>query len=161
MKLIFRIALALLLPAIAATAQTGTPPRLSDFAGTYSAEFHKKTWLVLTLSTSGDALTGTLKHAIEISSDDEGDITKVGDDMSSNPVVQAEMEGPDLKITTKDDDGGQDFYILTLTGADTAELRSDIGNGSRSPKPFKLKRSVPQPANSKAAPQGGSGRQNN
>lgn len=155
MKQTLRITLTLLLLAVAANAQSATPVKLSDFAGTYAADFHKKTWLVLTLNPAGDSLTGTLKHAVEISSDDEGDITKVGDEMSSDTVEEVKLEGRELEITTKDDEGDRDHYVMVLTGPSSAELRSDAGNGARSPKPFKLKRNVAQDPNSKAAPQGG------
>lgn len=155
MKQKIRIAAVVAVLTVAVYAQTGAPPRLTDFEGTFTAEFHKKTWLVLTLASAGNKLTGTFKHSVEISSDDEGDITKVGDEMSSDPIVQAELDGQDLEITTKDDDGDQDHYRLTLTGPDSAELKSEVGNGSNGPKPFKLKRSAPADPNSKAAPQGG------
>lgn len=159
MKHTLFIMLTLLALGTAAIAQTATPVKLTDFAGTFTAEFHKKTWLVLTLNPAGDSLSGSLKHAVEISSDDEGDITKVGDEMSSDAVEEVELDGQELQITTKDDEGGRDHYALTLTGRDSAELRTDAGNGARNPKPFKLKRVVSPEPNSKAAPQGGSTRQ--
>jgi hypothetical protein len=156
MKHNVRIAVTVIVLALTARAQTAEAPRLSDFAGSFNAEFHKKTWLTLTLVNSGNTLTGTLKHAVEISSDDEGDITKVGDEMSSDPVIEVALEGQALEIITKDEDGDQDHYTLTITGPDTADLKSEIGTGSITPKPFKLKRNITPPTNSKAAPRGGS-----
>ena len=123
-------------------AQTPPAPQLSSFAGTFKAEFRKQTWLVLTLIADGDKLSGTLTHSAQLSADDEGDITSVSDDMSSESIVNTELHSDSLRITARDEDGNEDHYALTLTGADTAELRSLVGDEDSGPKPFKLKRTV-------------------
>lgn len=126
-------------------AQTPAPAQLSNFAGTFKAEFHKHTWLVLALIADGDKLSGTLTHSAQLSADDEGDITSVSDDMSTDTIVKTELQGDTLHITTRDEDSNEDRYALTLTGADTAELKSVVGDEGSGPKPFKLKRAVPAP----------------
>lgn len=141
---------ALTLLAIAVVAASGAqtraqPAQISDFAGTFKAEFHKQTWLTLTLIPSADKLGGTLTHSIQLSADDEGDITSVGDEMSTDTVANAELHGETLQITTRDDEGNEDRYALTLTGAETAELKPIAGDESSGPKPFKLKRVVGTP----------------
>jgi hypothetical protein len=144
-----------LLSALTGFAQSPSPtPTSQEFAGTWRAEFHKQTWLVLTLVDTktltdkryaGEILTGTLTHATEISSDDEGDITKVGDEMSTDKIVRTELQGETLLITGKDEDGNEDQYKFVLTGKDSADLQPVTTEGTTAPKAFKLKRSVPPP----------------
>ncbi len=132
-----------MLSAAAMPAQSAPGPQLANFAGTFKAEFHKQTWLVLTLVGSGQTLTGTLLHSIQLSADDEGDITSVGDEMSSEKIVHAEVQGDGLQITARDEEDNDERYTLHLTGADTAELRPVVAEGVAGPKPFHLKRSAP------------------
>lgn len=115
-------------------------PQLTDFYGTWKAEFHKQTWLTLTLSAS----RSTLVHSIEMSADDEGDITSVGEEMSTDQVVGVELQDATLRITTRDDDGNSDQYTLVLTGKNTADLHPIVAGGTSGPKPFHLKR-IPIP----------------
>ncbi len=126
-------------------AQTPPAPKLADFAGTFKAEFHKQTWLVLTLIDSGSSLTGTLMHSIQLSADDEGDITSVGDEMSTDTVVSTELRGETLQITTRDEEGTEDHYALVLNGGDAAELKPVTPEDVAGPKPFKLKRALAPP----------------
>jgi len=150
--------LAIVLTFAIARAQAPVAPQLSDFAGEWKADFHKQTWLVLTLTPtktltdkrySGEILTGNLVHATELSADDEGDITKVGDEMSTDKIVSVELQGTTLQIHTRDEDGIDDHYSLTLTGANAADLQSISSNGSPAPKAFKLKRTVAAPPTKK------------
>ena len=134
-----RFLLAFILAAVPVFCQT---PKPAEFAGVWNAEFHKKVWLVLTLETSKDGLTGTLQHSVQISADDEGDLTRVDDEMSTDKIVKTELEGSVLTIRTRDEDGDEDDYRLTLTGPDSAELQSSVGENAMSPKPFKLKRAL-------------------
>jgi|NGEPerStandDraft_6_1074524.scaffolds.fasta_scaffold25795_2 hypothetical protein len=135
-----RCAILLLLVAIVAQAQV---PQLSDFYGTWKAEFHKQTWLTLTLSAS----KSTLVHSTEMSADDEGDITSVGEEMSTDQVVRVELQDATLHVTTRDEDGNTDQYVLVFSGKDTADLHPVVAGGASGPKPFHLKRiplSAPQ-----------------
>ena len=143
MRFSARIVLAFAFLSVGACAQTAPPVQLSSFAGTFKAEFHKQTWLVLTLIDSGNTLTGTLMHSIQLSADDEGDITSVGDEMSTDAIANIELHGETLHITTRDEEGNEDHYALTLTGADTADLNPMVAEDVAGPKPFKLKRAVP------------------
>ena len=122
------------------------PAKPSDFSGTWKSEFKKFTWLVLTLTPENSSFTGTLTHSTYLSADDEGDLTSVGEEMSTDKVVKAEADGAVLRITVRDDDGMEDRYNLTLTGADAADLQPVSSDGTGVPKAFKLKRSVPAPA---------------
>ncbi|HEY3929711.1 MAG TPA: hypothetical protein VGL89_15175 [Candidatus Koribacter sp.] len=131
---------AFLLFTISLIAQQAKP---ADFAGTWDAEFHKKVWLVLTLEDSKNGLTGALEHSVQISADDEGDITRVDDEMSTDKIVKTELEDSVLTIRTRDDEGNADAYRLVLTGANSAELQSVVNENSSAPKPFKLKRAAP------------------
>lgn len=130
-----------LLVAAALTGQTSPAPTLSTFAGTWKADFHKQTWLLLTLVENKAGLSGTLMHSTEISADDEGDITKVSDDMSTDKITQVELRDDILHIDAKDEDGNVDRYELRLTGADSAELQPVTDSGAAAPKAFKLRRS--------------------
>ncbi len=141
MRWIARVVLAFLLVA-GSVGQTPPAPQLSSFAGTFKAEFHKQTWLVLTLLADGAKLSGTLTHSAQLSADDEGDITSVSDDMSIESIVNTELDGDSMRITARDEEGNEARYALTLTGADTAELKSLVGEDDSGPKPFKLKRTV-------------------
>ncbi len=128
---------------LAATFAQGQVPQLSDFYGTWKAEFHKQTWLTLTLSAS----KSTLVHSTEMSADDEGDITSVGEEMSTDQVVGVELLDTTLRITTRDEDGNRDQYTLVFTGKDSADLHPVVASGASGPKPFHLKRlplSAPQ-----------------
>ena len=146
MKLIkIGLATALGIFAVAGTAQSTPAASLSQFAGTYKAEFHKQTWLVLTLQDSGSTLTGTLTHSAQLSADDEGDITSVSDDMSSDTITSVELEGSTLRLIAKDEDGSEERYSLVITGSDTAELTPITPDGSSPTKPFKLKKSPAEP----------------
>lgn len=145
------LALTLVLLAALPQAQTSPAPSLADYAGTWKAEFHKQTWLVLTLTLTktladgrypGEVLSGTLTHSTEISADDEGDITRVGDDMSTDHIVEVELHGDTLRISTRDEEGNADEYVLTLTGKDTADLQPVTASGSAAPRPFHLKRAL-------------------
>ena len=147
----FAFALFFGLLAIAATAQT-TAPKLTDFAGTWKAEFKKETWLTLTLERvtvvtdaryRGEVLSGTLTHSMYLSSDNEGDITSVGDEMSKALITKATLEGNVLHLVTKDEEGDEDGYDLTLTGPNSADLKPLSSDGSPTPKAFILKRVVP------------------
>lgn len=121
-------------------------PKPSDFTGTWKAEFKKQVWLVLNLHEDKGSVVGILTHSIYLSSDNEGDITSVGDEMSNAKVEKATIEGGVLHIVTKDDDeGGEDRYDLTLTGPDSAELKPVSSDGSSPPKAFKLKRAPATP----------------
>lgn len=131
-----------LLVAVAALAQAPTTPALNDFAGTWTAEFHKQVWMKLTLSPENGTLSGTLEHSEQISVDNEGDITKVDEDMTTDKLVGAELQGGALYIQTKDTDGDANRYQLTLTAKDAIELRAVTADGNTAPKPFKLKRAV-------------------
>ncbi len=132
-------AILFLLLAANGVAQT-TAPKLADFAGTWKAEFKKQTWLVLTLRDERGLLTGTMTHSTYLSADNEGDITSVGEEMSNAKVEKATPDGSVLHIVTKDDEGDEDRYDLTLTGPDGAELKPLSSDGSPTPKAFKLKR---------------------
>jgi hypothetical protein len=122
-------------------AQAPPAPLLSGFAGTWKAEFHKQTWLVLNLIEAKATLTGTLTHSTQMSADDRGEITSVGDEMSSDQVASANLQDATLHITTRDEDGNADQYTLVLTGKDAADLQPVSGDRAASPKPFHLKRS--------------------
>lgn len=141
----------LLIAAANAISQSAPASQASDFEGEWKAQFQKKILLVLTLVRTktltdsrypGEILGGTLSHATEISADNEGDITKVGDDMSTAQIFHSEIHGRTLQFDTKDEDGSEDHYIFVLTGKDTADLQPAV-NGASAPKPFKLKRTVP------------------
>lgn len=133
-----------LISALASLAQSPAPTSQPQaFVGTWKAEFHKQTWLTLTLVESKGSLAGTLTHSTEISSDDEGDITKVGDEMSTDKIVHAELQGETLLITGKDEDGNEDQYKFVLTGKDSADLQPVTSEGATAPKAFKLKRTPP------------------
>jgi hypothetical protein len=135
-----------LISALAGPAQSPAPSlQPQAFVGTWKAEFHKQTWLTLTLVESKGSLAGTLTYSTEISSDDEGDITKVGDEMSTDKIVRTELQGETLLITGKDEDGNEDQYKFVLTGKDSADLQPVTTEGTTAPKAFKLKRSVPPP----------------
>lgn len=140
---------------VAATVPSQSPPAspILNFIGTWKAEFHKQTWLVLTLVETktltdsrypGGILTGTLMHSTEISADDAGNITRIGDEMSADKIVQIELQGEALQLTTRDEEGNEDHYTLVLTGKDTADLQT-ISESSAAPKPFKLKRASDAP----------------
>jgi hypothetical protein len=132
--------------ALASLAQSPAPTfQPQAFAGTWKAEFHKQTWLTLILVESKGSLTGSLTHATEISSDDEGDLTKVGDEMSTDKIVRTELQGETLLITGKDEDGNEDQYKLVLTGKDSADLQAVTSEGATAPKAFKLERAVITP----------------
>jgi hypothetical protein len=132
-----------LLAAAHLSAQAPPAPQLNQFAGTWKADFHKQTWLVLTLVDTKATLTGTLTHSTELSADDEGDITSVGEEMSADKIVSVELLGETLHLTTRDDDGIEEHYTLVVTGKDTADLQP-LSEGSATPKAFKLKR-APSP----------------
>lgn len=121
------------------------PPSVSDFAGTWTAEFHKQVWMKLTLTPDKGALSGTLEHSIQISADNEGDITKVDEEMATDTVVSVELSGDMLQIQTKDADGDVDRYRMVLTGKDAADLRAVTTDGIAAPKPFKLRRAASTP----------------
>ncbi len=126
---------------IAACAVAQAPAaKPSDFAGTWKAEFKKTTWLVLTLRADNGSLTGTLTHSTYLSADNEGDITSVGEEMSNAKIEKATLDGSVLHIQTKDDEGDEDRYDLSLTGPDSSELKPLSSDGSPTPKAFKLKR---------------------
>ena len=125
-----------------ALAQSAAAPALNDFAGTWTAEFHKQVWMRLTLTADKGTLAGTLEHSTQISADNEGDITKVDEEMTTDNVVKVELNGDTLQIETKDPDGDTDRYRMALTGKDAAELRAVTADGTVAPKPFKLKRAV-------------------
>jgi hypothetical protein len=135
-----RLLIVVLLLSALGCGQTAGSPGMAEFAGTWTAEFHKQVWLALTLVPDKGALTGTLTHSVQISADNEGDITKVDDEMASSKVVRTELQGDTLQLDTKDEDGSTDSYRMTLTGRDTAELRPVTADGANAPKPFKLKR---------------------
>ena len=122
-----------------AAAQTAS---VADFAGTWKAEFHKQTWMILTLIAERNTLTGTLQHSTEISADDEGDITSVGEDLSTDKIVAVELHGETLHIRARDEDGIEDDYTLVLNGKDAAELEPLVAEGQNAPKAFKLKRAA-------------------
>ena len=138
-------ALAVLFTCVLLPAQNAAPPQLSDFAGTWKAQFKKQTWLVLTLVPGGSTLTGTFEHSIQISADDEGDITRVDDEMSNDKIISVELRGESLHIRSRDEEGDEDNYVLSLAGKDSAQLQSEVPEGSSAPKPFKLTR-APNPA---------------
>lgn len=117
--------------------------QLSSFAGTWKAEFHKQTWLVLTLTAAKDSLSGSLAHSVQISADDKGEITSVGDEMSTDTIASVALQGATLHITARDEEGNSGEYTLALTGADKADLQPVSGSPTGAPKPFHLKRSVP------------------
>jgi hypothetical protein len=139
MKSLLLLAVALLIPGYG-WAQTASAPTTADFAGTWTAEFHKQIWLTLTLVPEKGTLAGTMMHSVQISADNEGDITKVDDDMVSAKVVHVELQGQTLQIDSTDEDGSTDFYRMVLTDKDTAELRPMTSDGASAPKPFKLRR---------------------
>ena len=120
----------------------GAPSKLADFAGTWKAEFKKHPWLVLTLQQDKGAVTGTLTHSTYLSADNEGDITDVGEEMSNATIEKATLDGNVLHILTKDEDGDEDRYNFSLTGADTADLQPVSTDGAPVPKAFKLKRAA-------------------
>ena len=65
--------------------------------------------------------------------------------MSTDKIISVELRGTTLQIHTKDEDGLDDRYSLTLTGSNTADLQPISSNGSPAPKAFKLKRTVAVP----------------
>jgi hypothetical protein len=117
--------------------------QLGDFVGTWKADFHKQTWLVLTLSASKDSLTGELTHSVQISADDKGEITSVGDEMSTDKVASVALHASTLHITARDEESNADEYSLILTGSDSADLQAVTASPTGAPKPFHLKRSSP------------------
>lgn len=133
-----------LLLAASAIAQSPTA-KPADFAGIWKAEFKKQTWLVLNLHDDKGALTGALTHSTYLSADNEGDLTSVGDEMSNAKIEKATLDGSVLHLLTKDDEGDEDRYDLTLTGPNSAELKPMSSDGSPTPKAFKLKR-TPEPS---------------
>lgn len=116
--------------------------QLRDFTGTWKAEFHKQTWLILTLTPSDASLTGQLAHSIQISADDKGEITSVGEEMSTDKVAQVALQGATLHITARDEEGSADEYTMVLTSPDAADLQPVTASPNGAPKPFHLKRSA-------------------
>ncbi len=138
--------IALLCFASVLQAQSSSPPPPADFAGTWKAEFHKKTWLTLTLISEHGQLTGSLTHSTQISADDEGDITRVDDEMTTDKVVHTELRGGTLHLRMADVEGIEDEYDLKLVDAENAELQPAAAEGQSAPKAFKLKRAPKQDA---------------
>lgn len=123
-----------------AISQTSPAPAPGDFAGVWKAEFHKKTWLTLTLVVTNGKLSGTLMHSTQISADNEGDITRVDDEMTTDKIVGAEVRGDRLHLRTADNEGIEDEYDLKLVDKDSADLQPGAAEGQSAPKAFKLKR---------------------
>lgn len=118
---------------------------LAEFTGTWKASFQGRTWLVLTLSRSGKTLKGSLSHSLLVAADDEGEISAVGPDMAESQIVDADLENGVLTLRAQDSEGLADTYEMTLTGSDSAALRSaaqdETEPGSApSRKPVKLTR---------------------
>lgn len=141
MRIALRHLVLFVLLSAAALAQA-PKPKLSDFAGRWTAQFHKQTWLTLSLESAGDALVGTLEHATYLSSDNDGNLTNVGDEMSMDKVVDAELQDGKLLVSTRDAEGNVDRYTLRLSGPNAAELQPITENGEPAPKAFQLKREV-------------------
>ncbi len=133
----------LFLLALSCLAQEPAPrTNLSSFTGTWNAVFQKKTWMKLTLVSSGKTLKGTLVHALQVSADDSGNLTAVSNEMAEDKIVAAEIRNGELYIDAKDSDDFVDSYVMKLTGPDQAELQPvrPERSGGEGPKPFLLVR---------------------
>src|SRR6201986_3986349 len=108
MKRCRHLAFAVVFSCVLSLAQNAAAPQLGEFAGTWRAQFKKQTWLLLPLVPGGHSLTGTIQHSIQISADDEGDITRVDDEMSIDKIESVEPRGESLPIRSRDQEGDED-----------------------------------------------------
>ncbi len=144
-----RTCLLSLLMALACMAQEpASKTTLSSFSGTWNSVFQKKTWMKLTLVPSGKTLKGTLAHALQVSADDNGNLTAVSNEMTEDKIVSAEIRDGVLYLEVKDTDDFTDSYSMKLTGPDQAELQPvrPERSGSEGPKPFQLIREKAAPS---------------
>lgn len=108
-------AVAFILAALTISAQTSTAPSLQSYAGRWHASFNGKPFFTITLTQSGDALTGSIKHARDIHVNKKGEVDKVAADVSDEQVLAAKLVGDHLRIVGKDSDSQeQRVYELQL-----------------------------------------------
>lgn len=108
-------AVVFILASLAISAQTSTPLTLRSYAGRWQASFQGKPFFTIVLTQSGDALTGSIKHARDIHVNNKGEVDKVAADVSEEKVLQAKLVGDRLRIVGKDGDSQEEnVYELQL-----------------------------------------------
>lgn len=117
---------------------------LVPYAGNWLGNFEGKPWLILNLSLNGEQFSGSLRHARDIEVNDNGELKKVGEDFTDQPVTDGKLNPDGLILTVKDSESQETMrFMLKLTGDATAEIKM-IGMvmppGIAKPKPWKLTR---------------------
>jgi hypothetical protein len=108
-------AVVFILAALTISAQTPGPLTLQSYAGRWQASFQGKPFFTVVLTQSGDALTGSIKHARDIHVNNKGEVDKVAADTSDEQVVETKLVGGYLRITGKDSETEQEnVYELQL-----------------------------------------------
>ena len=118
---------ALLTIVVAAPAQTSQPlqPFAKQFAGTWKAEFQRKTTIILRLDASGANPSGTIQLAgFQLDLEGDGAVMAVTDERLDSPIQLRNISAQEsvLSFDFVDRDGDTDRFKLELSGRNTASL---------------------------------------
>jgi hypothetical protein len=118
-------------------------PELRDFVGIWKASFDGKAFTVLTLKLQEGKLIGIIRTG-EVDLSEDGEVSKVNQEPGEPRMIHdIKLDG---KILSFQDTDGDDVNSLelTLTGADSAELKyilpDPLPEGMPVPKPFRMTR---------------------
>ena len=131
----------------------GKPVRkspLAEYAGTWTGTFEGKTWLTVSLTLQGDRLSGSIQHLRNLQFNDQGEIKNIGEEQSTEPVEDAQVNPDGLLLTANDPDTQEtDRYTMKLTGESKAEIKMSamkMPPGMPKIKPWKLTKAGASPA---------------
>lgn len=115
---------------------------LIPYAGNWVGTFENKPWFMLNLSLTGEQFSGSLQHARDLELNDNGELKKVGEEFSTQTVVDGKLNPDGLLLTLKDPDTQDTYrYLLKLTSDTTAEIKMlgmPLPPGLPKPKPWRL-----------------------
>ena len=115
---------------------------LAPYAATWIATSQGRTFVTLRLVQNGEQLSGSIRHPVNIDTDDNGDVKSFSDDFSTAVVQDGTLTGDGVLLTVKDDKSNEvDRFSMQLTSDTTATLKMlamKMPPGMAKPKPWKL-----------------------
>lgn len=119
---------------------------LAPYAGTWTADFEGKQFLIVRLALNGDRMTGSVQHPQSIELYDNGELKSISADHSSELLQDAKITGDGLLLTVKDETTSElDRFAMQLTSETTANIKMlamSMPPGMPKPKPWKLTKSA-------------------
>lgn len=121
--------------------------KLSDYVGTWQANFHSTPFITINLVEKNGHLTGTASFG-DIYADPNGEITSVEAPAAESPILSSRLlQTGDLELTSRGDDPGDTItVVLELTGAKSGSVRFGVamGHDARVVKPMPVQRIEPK-----------------